>query len=216
MGQRPPATATQLHERGTDLELLGQRVTELGEGSGSIVLIEGRAGAGKTALLDAGIALGHAAGHDVRAVRAREHERPTSGATIGRLGLGNGADAVTFSRLVVGLAERGAAIVAVDDLHLADEESITALLGIAERIDDLPLVMMVTLRPGEWPREDLRLDRLRRSARTSAIRPAALSADAVGRVLEEHWGFAPSEETTAELTALTAGNPFLVTAVARG
>lgn len=203
------------HERWKELQLLEERVADLGEGSGCVVVIEGRAGAGKTALLDGGIGFGRAAGYDVRAVRAREHERNVSGATIRRLAPADGGDAATFMGEVVRAADTGSMIVAVDDLHLADEESIAALLGIADRIEDLALLMMVALRSGEWPAEDPRLDRLRGSASATVLRPAPLSAAGVARVLEDHWGFAPSEEIVEGQVAWTAGNPFLVTAVAR-
>ena len=212
-GQR--SGATRLHERGKELELLRERVADLREGRGCVVVIEGRAGAGKTALLDEGIACCRAAGHDVHAVRAREHEQSSSGATIGRLGVGNGSDVATFSREVGELVKTARAVVAVDDLHLADEESIAALVEVADRIDDLPLLMMVALRPGDWPTDDLRLDHLRGSARAVVLRPAPLSALGVASVLEDHWGSAPPSETVDEEAVRTAGNPFLVTAVAR-
>lgn len=215
MGQGRRSAEVQLHERANELELLVERIADLREGSSSVVVIEGRAGAGKTALLDEAIAFGSRAGQEVRVVRAREHQRTMSGARMGRVGVGTGPEAASLLREVVRLPESRSAIVAVDDLHLADDESIATLLEIADRIEDLPLLLIIALRPGEWPADDLRLDRLRASASAAVLRPAPLSALGVARVLEEHWGCNPSDDTAEEQAAWTAGNPFLVTAVAQ-
>jgi DNA-binding CsgD family transcriptional regulator len=48
------------------------------------------------------------------------------------------------------------------------------------------------------------------------LRPAALTPVGVARLLEDHWGSVPSDEVAARVAAWTGGNPFLVTAIARG
>lgn len=198
------------HERERELMQIQECVDAVSMGTGCVVVIEGRGGAGKTALLDAGTASCHAAGHYVRTVRARQHERSTPGATLRRLGLASAS--TTSWREIAGLTDAGPAVVAVDDFHLADDESIAALVEIADRIEDLALLMLVGLRPGEWPADDPRLDRLRGSAGASVLRPAALSPLGVARILEDHWGFAPSDEVAEAQAAWTGGNPRLVTA----
>lgn len=205
---------TRLHQREPELGLLRQRVADLGDGTGSVVVIEGRAGVGKTALVDSGMAYGHAAGYEVRVAQARPREQGVLGATIRRLGLAATGDARALAGELVEQAASRALIVAVDDLHLADEESIAALVEVADRIEDLKLLLMVTLRPGEWPAGDPRLDRLHESARDGVLCPPALSAVSVARVLEDA-GTAPAPETVEEQARWTAGNPCLLTAVAR-
>ncbi len=49
--------------------------------------------------------------------------------------------------LVANIAERRPLLLAVDDAHSADEASLHALLFIAQRIEDLPLVIVATARP---------------------------------------------------------------------
>lgn len=213
MGQGQ-SCGVRLHERARELELLAERVADLRTGNGSVVVIEGRAGIGKTVLVDEAIASGRRAGHQVRAVRAREHERTMSGAITRRLGLRTGEGALKW-REVARFEGPGSAIVAVDNLHFADDESIATLLEMADAVEDLPLLLMVTLRPGEWPVNDLRLDRLREAASAAVLRPPPLSALGVARVLEDHWECALSDEIAHEQAAWTAGIPFLVSAVAR-
>lgn len=199
-----------LHERDSELELLRARVADLHQGSGCVVAIEGRAGAGKTALLDAGVALARSAGHEVRVARAREHERSTPGATVGRLELAQGNTAAATHELAR-LATARPVVVAVDDLHLADGQSIATLLDVADQIEDLAVLLMIALRRGEWPPDEPRLHRLRESACAAVLRPAPLSRLGVTHVLLDHGGSAEAAEQLAEWTA---GIPFLVAAVA--
>jgi DNA-binding CsgD family transcriptional regulator len=49
--------------------------------------------------------------------------------------------------VVANIAERRPLLIAVDDAHSADEASLRALLFIAQRIEDLPLAIMLTARP---------------------------------------------------------------------
>lgn len=200
------------HERDKELAQIRERVAALHEGIGSVIVIEGQAGMGKTALLDAALACCCAANHDIRIARVREHERTEPGATILRLGLAGSSP--TLWRELSELTKARPSVVAVDDLHLADEGSIAALVGIADRIEDLALLMMVSLRPGEWPPDDPRLDRLRGSAGAAVLRPAALSPLGATRVLEAHGASPPSAEVAEELIAWTAGKPSLVDAIA--
>ena len=206
--------ATRLQDRTTELGLLRERVGDLRRGSGSVVVIEGRPGSGKSALMDAGVALARAAGSDVRLGRAREHERTTPGATLRRLGFPGTGDTATMTGDVVRLAHTGSAVVAVDDLHLADPESVAALTGVADVIEDLALLLIVALRPGEWFEGDTRLDRIRGSSHTAVLRPALLSRRGVANVFEDA-GAPASRQVVARMAEWTAGNPFLVSALAR-
>ena len=203
-----------LQDRTTELGVLRERVGNLHRGNGSVVVIEGRTGSGKSALVDAGVARARAAGSDVHLGRAREHERTTPGATLRRLGFAGAGDAATMAREVVRLAHNGNAVVAVDDLHLADAESVAALLGVADAIEDLGLLLIVALRPGEWPADDTRLDRIRGSTNAAVLRPALLSRRGVANVFEDA-GSPASRQVVARLAEWTAGNPFLVSALAR-
>jgi DNA-binding CsgD family transcriptional regulator len=49
--------------------------------------------------------------------------------------------------LVANIAERRPLLIAVDDAHSADDASLRALLFVAQRIEDLPLAIVLTARP---------------------------------------------------------------------
>lgn len=208
--------ASLLREREEDLRVIRERVSDLSDGVGCVVLVEGRAGAGKTALLDAGIAVGRNACREVRVARVRESERGVPGATLRRLGLNGASDTAWREIASLADADAGPAVVAVDDLHLADAESVAALTEVADRIEDFPLLLMLALRPGEWSAGDPVVDRLREAARVEALRPAALSPYGVARVFEDCGGIVLSKEAIEAQTAWTAGIPLFVTKVAGG
>ncbi len=70
-----PGGATSLLERSADLELIGDAVGAAASGAGSVVLIEGEAGVGKTELLQASRLTAAEAGLTALAARASELER---------------------------------------------------------------------------------------------------------------------------------------------
>jgi hypothetical protein len=69
-----------------------------------------------------------------------------------------GASALDLMRALDGLywlcsnpAERAALLVAIDDAHWADAESLRWLSYMANRVEDLPLLLLAAARPGEEP-----------------------------------------------------------------
>jgi DNA-binding CsgD family transcriptional regulator/tetratricopeptide (TPR) repeat protein len=98
-------------------------------------------------------------------------------------------------------------LVVVDDMQWADRASIRALLYLADRLEGLPVALLVGWRTEE---PDEALDRLRQIAGRRTLEPAPLSHLAVQSLLEREFG----DESAAALTdashAVTGGNPFLV------
>jgi tetratricopeptide (TPR) repeat protein len=66
---------------------------------------------------------------------------------------GDGVRAL-FCHLVRGLAAEGPVIWVVDDLHFAEEDSRNIVLSIARAVEDLPVLLLVTTRPG-LPEEEI-------------------------------------------------------------
>ncbi|KLI93176.1 ATP-binding protein [Streptomyces sp. KE1] len=127
-------------------------------GSGRLVLLRGATGTGRTTALDAAVRT--AAGRGLRVLRARCSPEDTDVPLAAVRQLLSPDD--EFSDLVPEGDERGTAarlwrtlrayaaeaplLVAVDDVHLADEPSRRWLLDAARRLDRLPLLLVATER----------------------------------------------------------------------
>ncbi|MGK5114486.1 MULTISPECIES: BTAD domain-containing putative transcriptional regulator [unclassified Geodermatophilus] len=110
------------------------------------------------------------------------------------------------------------ALLAVDDLHLADPATLQLLTGLAQGPDRTPLVLAVALRTGEdadSPALTDALATLGRLPRSVRIDLEPLPDDAVARLVR---AAAPSEPGAAEVAAVVAraeGNPFYALELAR-
>ena len=109
--------------------------------------------------------------------------------------------------LAVNLAEHQPLLVLADDLHWADTASLRWLVYLAERAEDLPLVLICATRPGEPGADQALLDVLTSTAQV--VRPAPLSAGAAAVLVRRHLPGAV-DEFTAACHAASGGNAFLL------
>jgi DNA-binding CsgD family transcriptional regulator len=112
------------------------------------------------------------------------------------------------------LSECAPIVIAVDDLHVADEASRQCLLYLASRLDSARVLMVVTAsdqepdgRQATWHTD------LPRQARWNRVRLAPLSRDGVGEILAEEIGQRAAGSLTGGLHRLSGGNPLLVLAL---
>jgi DNA-binding CsgD family transcriptional regulator len=211
--------ARRILEREHELAELGLAAREAQSGAGSIVLIEGEAGIGKSSLVDA-----------IRSVLPAE----------GRLLLGYCDDLATPRvlgplrdlrnhvgsglRAALDSGDRGAVqdalpgeldwsghvtVLVVEDVHWADEATLDVLRFLVRRIASLPAVLVLTYRDGIAPDHPLRtlLGLVSRTSRVRRLRLARLSVEAIRRL------GANSPVDADRVLAMTSGNPFLVAEV---
>ena len=195
-------------------------------GEGRCLVVEGEAGLGKSRL--AAAACEAADGMTVLRARGSDLERDFSFGVVlqlfaplaGRPELLTGAAALSAPLFAAGqagsefpllhglhwlaanAAEQRPLLLAVDDAHWADEPSLQFLLYLLQRLDELPVAVVVTTRPPE-ARLVRRIARHRHAA-VAALRP--LSAGAVARIVDAELG--GDDELAAACAAATAGNPF--------
>jgi predicted ATPase len=114
--------------------------------------------------------------------------------------------------LAVNASGAGPVLVAIDDLHWADQASLRFVLYLADRLAGLPVALVVTWRTGEAVAAGASdcLAQLEQIAAGSEVSPSALSGKAVRSLLAEAFGTAPGEGFAAACRAVTGGNPFLV------
>lgn len=152
------------------------------------------------------------------ATRARLQQGP---AALAEPALGQGAAFEPFGVvhglywLTVNLADERPLAILVDDVHWADELSLRYFAYIAERLDDVPVALVIAIRTGDPGAESPLVDHLWTAASASPIRPAELSEAAVAELLREGL---PDHEVddglVRSVSRETGGNPFLVNAVA--
>jgi AAA ATPase domain len=112
--------------------------------------------------------------------------------------------------LVVNASRAGPVLVAVDDLHWADQASLRFLLYLADRLAGLPVALVLSWRAAEPGAGADRLARLEQIAAGSAVSLAPLSRRAVRALLTGEFGTAPAGRFAGACYAVTGGNPFLL------
>ena len=204
----------------------------------SAVIIEGEPGLGKTALLNAACHLAFEAGHEVLRARgvAREAEAPfgvvrqllqpiedslSSSAykkwlQISSAPLNDNRRAIPFEAIhdiyldLAHLAARQPVLVAIDDLHRADIESLLWVQHLVRRLESgrlsfvgssLSRVAGTALGP---------VDNIIAEPSTRLISLRPLTALSVAELIRHHLGIEPEGSFVATCCRITGGNPFLV------
>ena len=205
-------------EREAELSALAGAVGSATRGEGSVVLISGEAGIGKSSLVEAVRAQLPAEGRmlvgycdDLATPRTLGPFRDLTGSVGTELSLAV-TDGSDRDRLLAALRAEldwagHPAVLVIEDVHWADDATLDVLRYLARRIGALPAVLILTYRDDELHREHplhgllglvSRLDQVRR------LPLARLSPGAVQRLS------ADSAVDATGLYTLTAGNPFFV------
>jgi DNA-binding CsgD family transcriptional regulator len=112
--------------------------------------------------------------------------------------------------LVANLAERSPLLLAIDDAQWADGPSQRFLLHLSNRLDGLPVSVVLTTRSGESRRELNFLETLLLKADAIVLRPQALSPQAVAQIVQARLGGGPPPDLALACYEATRGNPFLL------
>ncbi|HEX3309607.1 MAG TPA: AAA family ATPase, partial [Streptosporangiaceae bacterium] len=230
-------------ERDAELAALAAAIAAAEAGHGTLALVEGPAGIGKTTLLRAACR-----GPSARVLTARglaleqgfpygivrqllDPVRGEDGVMDGAAALsarvfdwaeaGPVEDDVRYAAmhglywLVANLAARQPLVLAVDDAHWADAPSLRWLAHLAARVEHLPVALLLAVRDGLDEPE--LLGELR--AAGTRIRLGPLGPDATAALVRRRLGAVPGVDgADAQLGrdwhASTGGNPFLLEALA--
>ena len=228
-----------LLERDAELAAIDSTLRAAAAGEGGLLLIEGEAGVGKTALLKEG--LGRAEGLGIKVLRARggEYERefpygvvrqlfePALSRDKGRVRLAGSAamaapafdgvgaaDAFSIQHglywLVSEMSEAEPLLIAVDDAQWADAASLQALLYFGRRLEELRAGLALTVRTGEADESSGAIGGLRSEPAARLVRPTPLTVPAVAALAAEAAGTTPSNRFAEACCEATGGNPFLL------
>ncbi|MDX6286074.1 MAG: hypothetical protein QOG53_1559 [Frankiales bacterium] len=210
----------QLLEREHELAALDEALGHVVQDSaGRLVLVAGEAGVGKTALLRAYFA-SHENSHRVLHGRcdALFTPRPlgpfldvvqqTSG-DVERL-VRDGARPHEVATALLTELRRAPTLLALEDMHWADEASLDVLSLVARRLDEVPVLVVATYRDEALgPAHPLRivLGELATNAAVSRLRLAPLTSSGVAELVGSR------DLDVDDLCRRTGGNPFFVTEV---
>ena len=208
-----------LLERDDTLAALIGAVEDAAAGRGSVVLVSGGAGIGKTSVVRAfaRAAAGRGAGAAVgvrrpdRAAHARPAARrrlESGGPLAAAFADGRPVDGV-FAAVLAELAAAPPTALVVEDVHWADDATIDVLGYVARRIEPVPAVLVLTFRDDELgpshPLQRLLGALAGRPVHRLALPP--LSRTAVQRLA------ASTGADAGAVHRVTGGNPFFVTEV---
>ncbi|WP_063783765.1 ATP-binding protein, partial [Streptomyces sp. WM6372] len=214
-----------LRERDGALALLAAETERARSGSGGLVLLQGATGTGRTSVLEA--AVRDAADRGLRVLRARcspEDTRVPFATVLQLLGpvldftdlTPDGDDrgsAARLWRLLRSYAAEGPLLVAVDDVHLADEPSRRWLREAVRRIDRLPVLLVA----GERSQYDVdpRPAGLAQSLSPSLVRTLTIDplGDTAAAELVRAAFPAAGPHWTAQCVRAGAGSPMLLHAL---
>ena len=237
-----------LLERDEQLGVMTAAIDAVRRGAGSVLVLSGPAGVGKTSLLRAAVAYARSDGLEVLTARADELERDLghgitrqlldravsklddreraallsgaaalAGPVLGLAGAPapHSADPEFAARhgltwLVAGLAERRPLVLVLDDAQWADAPALRWLAYLAQRVDELAVVVLLARRSGEEVSDGAALDAICRDAHEIALAP--LSRGAVAELVSARTGLAPDDDLVDRCLAASGGNPYLLDA----
>ncbi|XVU22823.1 AAA family ATPase [Actinoplanes sp. CA-054009] len=230
-------------ERVRELAALRACLRDVGRGAARVVVIEGAAGIGKTALLQATCDRAHDDGLRVLATRmphlstAAPYEllRRLLGPEVARLGgpstltgaaafasplftpgapLAAGVD-YGCQWLLAELADHGPLLIAIDDAHWADADSLRVVVDAAEDLHQAPIAIIVSARPETGTAAEPLLARLATLDGAGVVQPAPLSEAGVATLLRYTFGHDTDPSFAAACAQASGGNVFYLRELVR-
>ncbi len=240
----PSTTVAALLERERELGTVRGGLDRACAGDGTLLLIEGPAGAGKTELVREARATAGQLGMAVLEARGSELEQPfafgavrqllepmidgTSELFAGAAGpaarlfeldehdstaADGGFEALhSLYWLMVNLADRSPVLVLVDDCHWVDRDSLRFLTYLAQRIEGLPVTMVLAARPLDSAMAEPESAWAQVASRPEAVvvHPRPLSEPAAAALVRTRLGPEAADEFCRACHQATGGNPLFL------
>src|SRR5262249_34413647 len=112
--------------------------------------------------------------------------------------------------LTVNLSSERPVLLVVDDLHWCDSASMRFLGYLARRLDDLPVLLVGSLRSSEPEGDRAALEELTSEPHTQVLIPGPLTATAAEQLVRDRLGEDVEPAFAAACHSATDGNPLLL------
>ena len=247
----PGHVASTLLERDSELAVVEAAAADVLSGKGSLIIVEGEAGIGKSSILRHAVAVSKASDLIVLTARASELERnypfgivldlfrpllrdgvardvlfrdAASLATPifeGSLDLEVNGSADPFPTLhglfwlTVNATEQGPLAIIIDDAHWADDASLRFIHYVAQRLEELPVLILIGQRPRQGVSEDDPGGLLASHSDAIHLRPSRLTQGAIAKMVQANGIDDPDKSLGRSFWEMTAGNPFFATELLR-
>ncbi|MEU9424945.1 AAA family ATPase [Streptomyces sp. NPDC048342] len=214
-----------LFERDDHEALIRSLVGESLAGRGQVLLLEGVAAGGRTALLGEAVAHAERAGMVTLRAACAPSESEVPGGMLSQLahslpvpgapGEDQVPDVHVFCRWILRTAARSPLMIAVDDLHHADPASVQALSYLARRLGASPVLLVATARRDDSRSPSPFAAELVADPRVRRLDVGPLSAAGTLRFVEERLAAgARAPRIAAGFHRLSGGIPLLLEALA--
>jgi DNA-binding CsgD family transcriptional regulator len=224
-----------LRGRGDELAAIGGRLDEVRSGVGSVVIVEGRAGLGKTRLLDACASMAAERSFRVGRGVTEPHRRVVEldalfdalfdgdNPLVARRALSDHHASPEqrfwllqdIQALIEEAALRDPLLICLDDLHWGGPSCAVAMRQLPQRLASLPVGWVMAFRPDQGLPQVQSAKNQLREAGAEMIRLGPLGRKAVAEIAVDILGAEPGEELLRK-AELVQGNPFLLIEFFRG
>ena len=221
----PSSSSPRLRGREGELAVLTAAIAQASLGAGSVVLVQGVAGSGKSRLLTEAQRIASGAGMSRGGATAEPVQQAAEMATLLRALFdrshplldrrhqdnlrGGAADRYWLIEELTALIQDAAArmpmLLALDDLQWADGGTLAAITQLTEETSTQPIVWVLAARPDPGPAR--RLFSVLSRRRASVLRPGPLDARAVDEVTRDLLGAGPGP-ALAQMINAAAGHPY--------